>query len=98
MGMYDTFLIPDNFLPDDLKGKNSYQTKDLDCFLDTYEVLENGKVILFRFNNDECYGEHCTMTTGVKVHDFDTKTRDYIELLVVIESGKVIDVKEVQNE
>lgn len=95
--MYDTFLIPNNLLPEKHKGRNCYQTKDLDCYLDTYEVLENGKVILFRFDNDECYGELCKMTTGVKVHDFDTKTRDYIELLVIIENGKVIDVKEVWN-
>jgi len=41
MGMFDTIRVVDYPLPDDIVRKD-YQTKDLECYLENYEIRSDG--------------------------------------------------------
>lgn len=48
MGMFDYFVIHEKFLPDGHKvpiENQSFQTKSLECYLDVFEVKEDGKLL-----------------------------------------------------
>lgn len=48
MGMFDYFHIDNKWIPKEKQlpqDKQDYQTKDFECCLETYEVLEDGSLV-----------------------------------------------------
>jgi hypothetical protein len=48
MGMFDYFHIDNKWIPKEKQlpqDKQDYQTKDFECYLETYEVLEDGSLV-----------------------------------------------------
>lgn len=53
MGMFDRFFFEDGILPDNKVSEGyEFQTKSLDCMLDTYRVDSEGNVIKNRDDED----------------------------------------------
>lgn len=76
MGMFDWIKceleLPDGASPDDFneEGLSEFQTKDLDCFLETYTITSDGK--LYRHTEQ---GQTACQYTGELVF-YSTDTND----------------------
>jgi len=106
MGMFDYIRIESHLLPIteteqvDIELEDSdFQTKDMDCFLNEYEITPNGSLILINemvggWNYQEAHREikyHGLLNFYTEVHgtwyEFEAKFTD----------GKMVDIKRVSN-
>lgn len=76
MSMYDTISIDNKWIPENKRvpyDKQDYQTKSLDCYLNKYDILEDGRLIVEEYDEAEPMGSEIltpVIYTG-EIHFYD---------------------------
>ncbi|MEE9686132.1 MULTISPECIES: hypothetical protein [Enterobacteriaceae] len=82
MGMFDTVMFRYR-LPDGVTG-TEFQTKDLDCQCDSYEISAEGRLLRWmedNTRNDTCFDEMLTLSADDGYHlYFENGTVKWIEI------------------
>jgi len=102
MGMFDFFEIDGKFLPENLKHKNTgWQTKSLDCCLDTITITEDGDLMLSKnYNFDvnplkkiDYTGEIIFYQDIMEENEHKNVDNVWYEFVCIIVNGKLEDIK-----
>ena len=94
MGLFDTVKVIDYPLPGGVT-RDDWQTKSLDCAMDTYEIRADGSLWRisgwFRTPDDaEPTTERMTWTGELRFYDFDPDLDPkWVEMLAVFHDGRV---------
>lgn len=99
MGMYDTITIDNKWISEDRRveySKQDYQTKSLECNLNKYDILEDGRLILNQTDKDAIMGSEIL----TQVH-YNGKIRfydDFNDYNAICENGIVKEVNLINKE
>lgn len=96
MGMFDSFYFKDGVLPDNKVPEDyEFQTKDLDCCLDEYQVDKHGNVqkTSYSWDNKECIVSPDLIDCVAYVYSHDDNK--YQEYAIMIVDSKLTHVKKI---
>lgn len=98
MGLFDSMyfrFLPDEYQQGGILDRGEYQTKDLLCVMDSYEVDEEGNVYLQKYQNGKCTLEPIrelsgAFNAGSSAYDSDGNATFNVDLQGIIYKGKLL--------